>query len=139
MHSVSFAHHFMALVGHPRASCTETRPAAARVRVSSTRHDDGSMRRSAYTLTSGSQRVYRAWRARQRCSTRAVHVAHGSSLYIVPRMQRCPALQVVGTLLPGPAEALGLSTDVVVSAGSGDNACSALGVGAVKHGALKAQ
>ena len=43
-------------------------------------------------------------------------------------------MQVVGTLLPGPAEALGLSTDVVVSAGGGDNAASALGVGAVNHG-----
>ena len=44
------------------------------------------------------------------------------------------SLQVVGTLLPGPAEELGLSTDVIVSAGCGDNAASALGVGAVSHG-----
>ena len=46
------------------------------------------------------------------------------------------AVQVVGNLLPGPAAALGLTTDVIVSAGSGDNACSALGVGAVEHGEI---
>ena len=41
-------------------------------------------------------------------------------------------LQVVGKLRPEIAEELGLSPDVVVAPGSGDNQMSALGAGAVK-------
>lgn len=39
-------------------------------------------------------------------------------------------VQALGSLLPGVARELGLSEDVVVSPGSGDNAMSALGAGA---------
>lgn len=45
-------------------------------------------------------------------------------------------LQVVGCLTKASAAALGLSQDVVVSAGSGDNAMSALGSGLVTPGPL---
>jgi hypothetical protein len=43
----------------------------------------------------------------------------------------CPALtkQAVGSLRSEVAHILGLSETVMVSAGSGDNACSALGLG----------
>ena len=40
----------------------------------------------------------------------------------------------VGTLLPAAAERLGLSPDVVVCAGAGDNAAAAVGTGTVREG-----
>jgi xylulokinase len=42
--------------------------------------------------------------------------------------------QVVGTLRPEAAAALGLGTDVIVAPGSGDNAISALGAGVTRDG-----
>mmetsp|Transcript_6065 Transcript_6065/g.13187 ORF Transcript_6065/g.13187 Transcript_6065/m.13187 type:complete len:336 (-) Transcript_6065:1-1008(-) len=44
--------------------------------------------------------------------------------------------ELVGTVLPHVAEELGLPPGVVVSPGSGDNACSALGAGVVSDGQL---
>ena len=86
------------------------------------------------TSTSGLQNTYLAWSARPRCGLLLMGSAKASCVCSAHKMLSCAAAQVVGTLLPGPAEALGLSTEVIVSAGSGDNACSALGVGAVSHG-----
>ena len=43
-------------------------------------------------------------------------------------------LQAVGTLRPEVAKQLGLTPEVVVGAGSGDNQMSALGAGAVQEG-----
>ena len=43
-------------------------------------------------------------------------------------------VQVVGKLTKEAAEQLGLSEDVIVAPGSGDNQMSALGAGAVKEG-----
>lgn len=43
-------------------------------------------------------------------------------------------VQVVGTLKKDVAEQLGLSDDVIVAPGSGDNQMSALGAGAVTEG-----
>ena len=45
-----------------------------------------------------------------------------------------PATQVLGTLTPEAAKALGLSTDVQVVAGGVDNSCMALGAGAWREG-----
>ena len=42
--------------------------------------------------------------------------------------------QIVGHLRPEVARELGLTTDVAVAPGSGDNQMSALGAGAVKDG-----
>ena len=42
--------------------------------------------------------------------------------------------EVVGTLLPEIAEELGLSTDVKIIAGAGDNAAAAVGTGTVGDG-----
>ncbi len=44
------------------------------------------------------------------------------------------SFQVVGTLLPEAARALGLTTAVKVTAGAGDNAAAAIGTGTVKDG-----
>lgn len=45
-----------------------------------------------------------------------------------------PSLSQIGTLRPAAAEALGLPAGVPVSAGGGDNACAAIGIGAVRPG-----
>ncbi|MGE3911890.1 MAG: xylulokinase [Chloroflexota bacterium] len=45
-----------------------------------------------------------------------------------------PSLSEIGRLRPAAAEALGLPAGVPVSAGGGDNACAAIGVGAVRPG-----
>ena len=47
--------------------------------------------------------------------------------------QGCP--QIVGHLRPEVAKELGLTEEVAVAPGSGDNQMSALGAGAVKEGA----
>jgi xylulokinase len=47
-----------------------------------------------------------------------------------------PSLSVVGGLRPAAAEALGLSKDIPVSGGGGDNMMAAIGVGAVCEGPL---
>ncbi len=110
------------------------RPAAAQGLGSSTSANAASATLSARTSTSGLQNTCLAWSARPRCSL-LLNDVHKPGMRAPPtECLSCAAVQVVGTLLPGPAEALGLSTDVIVSAGSGDNACSALGVGAVSHG-----
>ena len=45
-----------------------------------------------------------------------------------------PSLSQIGTLRPAAAEALGLQPGIPVSAGGGDNACAAIGIGAVGPG-----
>jgi len=49
-------------------------------------------------------------------------------------MRAASALQVVGHLRPEVAAELGLTEEVAVAPGSGDNQMSALGAGAVKEG-----
>ena len=45
-----------------------------------------------------------------------------------------PSLEVIGRLRPEAADALGLPAGIPVSGGGGDNACAAIGVGAVVEG-----
>jgi xylulokinase len=47
-----------------------------------------------------------------------------------------PSLSAIGTLRPAAAEALGLMAGIPVSAGGGDNACAAIGIGALRPGAV---
>lgn len=73
------------------------------------------------------------WDAVGRCydASRADSISPSLSAWLPPVL---PQTATVGTLTPSAAAATGLPATVRVSVGSGDNACAALGVGAVTPG-----
>ena len=68
----------------------------------------------------------------QRCWSEAMLAACGLDLSHMPRLVEGSACS--GTLLPALADAWGLPRGVVVAGGGGDNAASAVGIGAVSAG-----
>lgn len=69
---------------------------------------------------------------KNRCWSREMCQICGISEDILPRL--FPSAQAVGTLRPHVARRLGLSPDVLVCAGAGDNAAAAVGTGTVGAG-----
>lgn len=68
----------------------------------------------------------------RRCWSEALLAASGLSLSHMPRLVE--GSQVSGLLLPELAQRWGLSSDVLIAGGGGDNAASAVGMGLVQPG-----